>query len=129
MRRPWSAADGRHRPGWLQETGIVDAVTRQLDRDRSRPLVGDLLVAGPSPQGRTQVGFGPREQAVPDLPVGGEPDPVAGAAEGPGHRGDDADGGRPTVDEEGLGWWGTPDGRIVRGEWVVRRQRAQQFIH
>ena len=40
---------------------------------------------------RAQVAFRPGEQAVADLPVSGQPDPVAGAAERPGHRADHAD--------------------------------------
>ena len=50
-----------------------------------------------------QVGLLAGEQAVADLAVGGQPHPVAVAAERAGDRGDDADGGRAAVDEEQLG--------------------------
>src|SRR5580698_11605811 len=102
LTRSRSAADGRHGPGRLQEPGVVDAMAGQLDRDRLGPPLSDLLVAGPGPQRRAQVGLRPSEQAVADLAVGGQPDPVASTAEGPGHRGDHADPGRAAVDQEGL---------------------------
>ena len=50
-----------------------------------------------------QVGLLPGEQAVADLAVGGQPDPVAVAAERPRDRGDDPDRRRAAVDQEQLG--------------------------
>ena len=54
--------------------------------------------SAPPAQQPAQVGLLLAEQAVADLPVGGEPGPVAGAAERLGHARDDADPGRLAVD-------------------------------
>ena len=62
-----------------------------LAADRRHPELGDLGIARAAPQWRTQVGLRPSEQAVADLAVGGQPDPVTGAAEGLRHGCDDAD--------------------------------------
>ena len=64
---------------------------------------GEVLVGGAVAQRAAQVDLAAGEQAVADLAVGGQPHPVAGGAERRGHAGDDADGGRPAVDEEQLG--------------------------
>ena len=74
----------------------------QLHRDGPPPRLGQFRVAGPGPQRTTQVIFCPGEQAVPDLAIGCQPDPVAGPAERPGDRGDDADPARTPVDQERL---------------------------
>ena len=60
----------------------------------------------------------PGEQAVAHLSVGGEPGPVAGAAERPGHASDHADRGRAAVDEER-----SPPGAGAAPRSVVGRQR------
>ena len=79
------------------------------------------------PHGRAQVGLLAGEQAVADLAVGGEPDPVAGAAERPGHRGDDADRGRAAVDEEQLGRRAAA--RLHGGDQhVVLLERGQDLV-
>ena len=57
---------------------------------RRPPAVGDLVVVGAAAQRRPQVGLLAGEQAVADLAVGGQPDPVAVAAERPRHRRDHA---------------------------------------
>ena len=62
----------------------------------------------PARSAAAQVGLLAGEQAVADLAVGGEPDPVAVAAERPGDRGDHADGGRAAVDQEQLGGGAPP---------------------
>src|SRR3984885_4015040 len=54
------AADGRHRPCWLQEAGIVDAVTGQLGRDRPTPQRGDRGIARAGPQRPAPAAGGPR---------------------------------------------------------------------
>ena len=63
--------------------------------------LGQLGVGRAGAQRAAQVGLGVREQAGAQLPVGGQPQPVAVAAERPGDRGDDADRrrdvGRPRV--------------------------------
>ena len=63
----------------------------RLRRHRPHPLIGELLIGGAGPQRGAQIGLGPGEQAVAQLAVGGQPDPVAGAAERLADRGDDAD--------------------------------------
>ena len=70
---------------------------------RAPPAVGELLVGRAAAQRGAQVGLLAGEQAVAHLAVGGEPDPVAVAAERPGDRGDDADRRRSAVDGEQLG--------------------------
>ena len=119
-----SAADGGHRPVGLEERRVVDAVAGALAEHRDDPALGDLLVGGAGAQRRTQVGLLAGEQAVADLAVGGEADPVAVAAERPGDRGDDADGGRSAVDVEELGGGAAPR-LAVRGEGELGGERAK----
>ena len=94
-----SAPDRAHRAARLQEPGVVDAVPGELAPHRGAPAVGDLRVVGTAAQRGAQVGLVAGEQAVADLAVGRQPGAVAGAAERPGDRGDDADRGRAAVDE------------------------------
>src|SRR6516225_12291685 len=115
-----SAADGGHRPRRLEEPRVVDAVPGQLDGDRAPPYRGQLLVTGAGPHRVPEVAFLPREQAVADLAVGGEPDPVARPAERPGHRADHADPGRAAVDQEGFRGRRSTGGRVVRREGELR---------
>ena len=63
----------------------------QFGGDGAAPDAGQVIVAGAGSQRRAQVAFVASEQAVSDLPVGGQPDPVARSAKWPGHRSDDAD--------------------------------------
>src|SRR3712207_8190303 len=70
-------------------TTLFRSVAGPLSSDRGNPPVGDLVVGGARPQRRSEVGLAPREQAVPDLPVGGQSNPVTGAAERLAHGGDD----------------------------------------
>src|SRR5207247_612454 len=86
-----SAADGRHGARGLEEVRVVDAVSRQLAAHRGDHEGGELLVGGARPQRGAQVGLRPGEQAVADLPISRQPDPVARGAEGAGDRADDAD--------------------------------------
>jgi hypothetical protein len=72
-----SAADGGHRAGGLQEAGIVDAVPGQFGGDGAAPDGGQLAVVGSGPKRRAQITLVAGEQAVADLAVGGQPDPVA----------------------------------------------------
>ena len=88
----------------LEERQVVDAVARAACgaiAARQRSASSSSLGAGA--QRAAQVGLLAGEQAVAHLAVGGEPDPVAVAAERPGHRGDHADGAGPAVDREQLG--------------------------
>src|SRR5690606_15161819 len=87
-----------------------------------------FLVVGPGAQGAAQVGLLGGEQAVADLPVGGEPDPVTGGAEGAGDRADDADPGRSAVDEEQFGGGAATLGRVVGGEVDVAGQQLQDLV-
>ena len=104
-----SAADRRHRPVGLQERRVVDAVPGPLAAHR-RPPSGRRSPrrSAPARSAVAQVGLLAGEQAVADLAVGGEPDPVAVAAERPGDRGDHADRGRAAVDQEQLGGGAPP---------------------
>ncbi len=96
----------------------------QLDRHGLAPAVGQLGVGRPGPQRAAQVAFRAGEQAVPDLAVGGQPDPVAGTAERPGNRGDDADPGRPAVDQERLGRRGAALLRVIGGQGELTAERG-----
>ena len=99
-----SAADRGHRPVGLEERRVVDAVTGapcRPSRPRQRSASSSSVAPARSAARRSDSCAG--EQAVADLAVGGEPDPVAVAAERPGHRRDHADRGRAAVDEEQLG--------------------------
>ena len=92
-----------------------------------RQTLGQLLVAGPGAHRVAQVALLPGEQAVADLPVGGQPDPVAGPAERPGHRADHADPGRAAVDQERLGGGRAALARVVGRQRELRRS-AQSRI-
>ena len=87
-----------------------------LREQRARQQLGDFGVVAPARSGAAQVGLLAGEQAVADLTVGGEPHPVAGTAERPGHRGDDADRGRAAVDQPRLRGRAAALGRVRRGE-------------
>ena len=121
------AADGRHRPVGLEERQVVDPWPGQLAAP-SRPPSGRRAPRRRRPRAwrRTQVGLVAGEEAVADLAVGGEPDPVAVAAERAGHRGDDADRRRAAVDGEQLGR-GTPPRLPCRGQ-VELGARARSKI-
>ena len=69
--------------------------------DATRPV--RILSVGTDAQRRPDVGLLPREQAVADLPVGGQPDAVTTAAERPADTRDDADRRRSAIDEKLLG--------------------------
>src|SRR6516225_9639092 len=97
-----SAADGGHGAGGLEEAGLVDAVAGELGGNRTAPQFGQFLIAGPGAHRIAQVALVLREQAVADLAVGGQPYPVAGPAERPGDRADDAYLRRPAVHQERL---------------------------
>ena len=84
-------------------------------RPRASQRSASSSSAAPDAQRGPQVGLLGGEQAVADLPVGGEPDPVAGAAERPGDRADHADPGRAAVDQEHLGGGAAALRRIVVG--------------
>src|SRR6202041_51912 len=94
-----SAADGGHRPGGLEEAGVVDAVAGQLARHGALPAARQVIIGGSGPEQPAQVALLAGEQAVADLPVSGQPDPVAGAAERAGDGRYDADRGRAAVDQ------------------------------
>ena len=82
---------------------------------------------GAGPQGSPQVGLLAGEQAVADLTVGGEPDPVAVAAERAGHRGDHADGRGAAVDQEQLGR-GAPPRLASRGQGEVAAELLEDLV-
>src|SRR6185436_13114974 len=81
-----SAADGRHRPGRLEERRVVDAVPGPLRGERRSHRTREVSVRGAAPQRSAQVALLAREEAVAQLAVGGETDAVTGAAERPADR-------------------------------------------
>src|SRR5215207_1504226 len=89
--RSGSASDQAHRAGGLFEVGFVDVVARLLLEDDAGDVVGDLGARGAGAHHVAQGVFDLREEARPDLAVGGEADARAGAAEGFGDGRDDAD--------------------------------------
>src|SRR3954468_2432527 len=121
-------ADSGHRTYGLQETRIIDAVTGAFGGDGRQPPVGQLVVGGARAHRGAQVGLLTREQAVADLPVGGQPYAVAGAAEGPGHRGDDADRRRAAVDQEPLGGRAAPRVPVVGGQLERLGQAREDLV-
>jgi hypothetical protein len=103
-------------------------VARQLDGDGPLPSAGEFGVAGARAQRPAQVALGPREQAVTHLAVGGQPDPVAAAAERPGHRRDHADLGRAPVHQECLGGGRSTLVRVIGGEGELAAQRGENLV-
>jgi hypothetical protein len=91
-------------------------VAGELGGDGAAPGGGKLAVFGAGPEQGAQVCLGGREQAVADLPVGGQPDPVACSAEWPGDRADHADAAGAAVDQERLGASGAPAARVAGGQ-------------
>src|SRR5687767_4304610 len=82
--------DRAHAARRLLEEGAVDEVAGFLAPHGGPQKLGDLFVARAVPHGTAEVVLLEREQAGPNLPVGGEADAIAMAAERPGHRGDHA---------------------------------------
>src|SRR3954451_12745789 len=77
-----SATDGAHRPGGLNETGVVDAVAGRLGPHRDAPRGLDHFVVGTTAEQTAKVGLLAREQAAADLTVGGQPGAVTRRTEG-----------------------------------------------
>src|SRR5881392_396823 len=86
-----SAANLRHRASSSGEARIVDLVLELLVGDREPDQLFEVLVGGAVPERRLQVPFAAREQAGAELAVRGQPDAVAGRAEGLRDRVDEAD--------------------------------------
>ena len=95
-----SAADGGHGPGRLQERSRRRCRARAACRaSATRHRSASSSSSAPPRRAARRSRLLAGEQAVADLAVGGQPDPVAVTAERPGDRGDDADGGRTAVDQ------------------------------
>ena len=95
-RRVASAADLAHRARRADEVDLADAVPGPLRAHRAgdRRRDASSTVGGRAPRiaaWRAQVGLVEREQAGAEPALGGDPDPVAVAAERLGDAGDDAD--------------------------------------
>src|SRR5947207_2624190 len=86
-----SAAYLTHGPAGPDELDLVDRMAGPFGTDAPLDGGGDLVVARPAAQQRTQVELVEGEQARPQLTVGREADAVARLAEGVGHAGDHAD--------------------------------------
>src|SRR2546427_10614064 len=72
------------------ELAEIQAASRTLGRDGGPQYAADVLVRTAVAQQGGDVRLGAREQAVADLAVGGQPDPIAIAAEWFGGRIDEA---------------------------------------
>ena len=149
---PASLRDGasprRHIPARRRSSQAVSRRWRDIGRagcrkpGSSMPWPGSLRPAArpasasaerrrrsaPARSGRAQVGLLAGEQAVAQLAVGGEPDPVAGAAERPGDRADDADPRRAAVDHPLLGRRAAPRARPPRASARTRPQAAEDLV-
>ena len=68
-----------------------------LARNGLQPAGGEFVVVGSGAQGGPQVALGTGEQAVADLPVGREPDPVAGRRPQAAQKGSVTEAMMPTV--------------------------------
>src|SRR2546423_7098362 len=76
-----SAADLGHRSTGADEAWIADSVLQLLVPDCAPHRVREGVVGCARPQHGLEVPLPAREEARPQLPVGGDPDPVAGGAE------------------------------------------------
>ena len=103
-RRESSSADHRRRLSRRWRTSSRSGWTKSaasmpwpacLPATAARMISAEFGVGRAGAQRPAQVGLGLREQAGAQLAVGGEPQPVAVAAERPGDRRDDADPARP----------------------------------
>src|SRR5690606_20219605 len=86
-----SAADLAHGPPGPHELHLVDGVPGPLRPHARLDGVGQGVVACVGAQDRAEIVVLQREQAIPELPVGGEADPVALLAERAGDAGDHPD--------------------------------------
>jgi len=85
-----SAADVNHGSGRLEEAGLSDVMAGFLALHSLENVVAQFRVIGAASHAPVQVVFDLREKAGADFAVGREADAAARAAEGLGHRGDDA---------------------------------------
>ena len=76
-RRSRSAADGRHRPGGLDEPGLTDVVLELLAPDGLANRALELIIVGAVAQRPAQVGLVEREQAGAQASIGCQTDAVA----------------------------------------------------
>src|SRR5271157_4587824 len=88
---PTLPADRMHQPLGLNESGGVDLMPLPLGGDGFTDGTDDLFIAGAAAQQAADVGLLEGEQAVAQLAVGGQADPVAAHTEGAADRGDHAD--------------------------------------
>src|SRR5919201_2497928 len=102
----WLPADLRHGSARPNKARVGDPVLELLVADGEADVPLELLVRGPGAQRPLQVPLAAREEAGPELAVGGEPDPVAGRAEGLGDGIDEADLARSVREAEAAGGGG-----------------------
>src|SRR5438105_7215130 len=86
-----SAADLAHAPFGADEGHLPDGMAGPLAADLGLDGSGQVVVGPAVPQDRPQICLADGEQAVAELALGREADPVAVAAERLGDAGDDAD--------------------------------------
>ena len=122
------AADCAHGAGGLEERSSSMPWPGRLVHMARRQRSAISSSSAPPRSARAQVGLLAGEQAVADLAVGGQPDPVAVAAERPRHRGDDADRRRAAVDEEQLGGRAARARRDAAVSTNCRLQRREDLV-
>src|SRR5271157_1461834 len=88
---PTLPADRMHQSLGLNESGGVDLVPLPLGGDGFTDGADDLFVAGAAAEQAADIGLPEGEQAVAQLAVGSQADPLAAHAEGAADRGDHAD--------------------------------------
>src|ERR1700733_3959679 len=86
-----SAAYVDHAAAGLEEAGLADVVAGLLLHDHVADIGCEIVVRAAAVQDAVEVVVGLGEEAGADLAVGGKADAAAGATEGAGDRGDDAD--------------------------------------
>ena len=90
MRRSHPPIECIRRPGWTNRAVLISWPSH-LPATRGPNGLGHLGFSGVAPEHAADVGLLEREEAVPELAVGGQADAIAAHAERPADRGDEAD--------------------------------------
>src|SRR5581483_2898478 len=83
-------ANATHRAGRRHKIGFANMMPGFLAQDNRAQPIGQFLIAGAATQQRAQVMLLHAEKTRPDLPVSGQPNPVAMPAKRLADRGDNA---------------------------------------
>src|SRR5260370_38965470 len=103
-----SAPDLAHRLAGPHEVSLADLVPLFLLPHRGRDEVTNFIVRCAATQQRLDVMLLDREQARPQMTLGGQPDPIANFAKGVTDRGNDADPALAAVAKLESRGWGRP---------------------